>query len=175
MEGLGGRLEMSVRKRIFSACLVLLLSPAFSAAQDGADVVEKKLRAFVAGKEGSAGLIIVYDDLHELWGGTRTTISGDSGDVQHQVSRPSQGKKSDRVVKQLSQEELLELAQMLIDLEAWVQKVPDRKPRPDESRTHLHIHYQDASSSTWEWHNDLKQNNRLIRVLHKLREFAPLS
>ena len=57
-----------------------------------------------------------------------------------------------------------ELVDLLVSIEAWEQRVPEREPLPDESRAYLRVTIGEDSTTIWEWYNDLSGNDRIARV-----------
>ena len=55
----------------------------------------------------------------------------------------------------------------------WEQRVPERTPLPDESRAVLTVSLGPARATTWEWYNDLVENDRLVKVQRTLLSLAP--
>lgn len=102
--------------------------------------------------------MVIYDDLHNLWGGLRLMIRG-TGQVEQTAVREQAGDPQN-----VSHEDLLKLAVLLLQHGAWEQRVPERAPIPDESRTSLTIRYGQASVMIWERHNDLKHNRRVGEI-----------
>lgn len=120
--------------------------------------IRENLEAFLFGKLEPEKLKIVYSDLHGLHGGLDLTIKGD-GKVQ-QVARQT----TVHPPKDVDPADLKRLVQLLIEFEAWNQKVPPRPPVPDESTARLSITAGDQASSIWEWFNDLGKNKRLVKI-----------
>ena len=111
-------------------------------------------------------LKVTYNDLHGFHGGLTLSIYG-SGKVEQQNLRCAVG-----TPVEVTSENLLKLIELLIELEAWKQLVPERMPVPDESRASLTIETDGQSSLLWEWFNDLSANNRLKRVADLMKEIA---
>lgn len=128
--------------------------------------IKENLQAFLDSKFPADELEITYTDLHGLWGGLQITIHG-SGKVEQKIVRAQAG-----VPHNLTREEINQLIKLLIELEAWIQRVPERPPVPDESRAYLLIRIGELNSETWEWYNDMKDNNRLILILNKIKELT---
>jgi hypothetical protein len=109
-----------------------------------------------------ADLAITYDDMHGLWGGTTITIRGDGSVERHTKARGAVAAQVSHV--SIDQQMLLDLVRLLVQLEAWEQRVPDRPPVPDESCTSLTISLNGGASRIWERFNDLAANNRLVQI-----------
>jgi len=145
---------------------VLACSPAALADEADASGVCKGLKAYLAGALPGSKITVTYTDLHGLHGGLRLTIDG-TGKVEQQAVRTKAG-----VPRRVSNAQFRALVQLLLETAAWEQRVPDRTPVPDESRASLTIVAGDARSTIWEWYNDLKPNNRLIRIREKMKSIA---
>ena len=59
---------------------------------------------------------------------------------------------------------LLDLVRLLVQLDAWEQRIPDRPPVPDESRAALTISVNGSANRISERFNDLAANNRLVQI-----------
>ncbi len=114
-------------------------------------------------------LALTYDDLHPLHGGERFVLSER---VLTHTRKPRGGAPAEERRVTLTPVQLQDLAELLHDLQAWEQQTPERKPRPDESRTRLTVALDGQEVSIWEWHNALGENRRLIRVRDRLRVLA---
>ena len=124
--------------------------------------MEKVLQAIVASNSVPAELLITYDDMHGLWGGTTVTVDGDGNVECHtkEIGAPT----VTITRKQLARHKLLELIRLLIELRAWQQRVPDEPPVAGESRATLTISLKEGTSRTWERVNDMAANNRLAQI-----------
>ncbi|MGC4114062.1 MAG: hypothetical protein QM765_05270 [Myxococcales bacterium] len=120
--------------------------------------IRENLEAFLAGRLPAEKLKLVYSDLHGLHGGLDLTIKGD-GKVQQVAMRTSV-----HPPKDVSAAALRRLVELLIELEAWTQKVPTRAPVPDEGTARLTLYAGDEATTTWEWFNDLGKNKRLVKL-----------
>lgn len=110
---------------------------------------------------------VTYDDMHGLHGGLTLTLYGD-GRVEQKAVREKVG-----VPKQaVARPELQRLVALLIELAAWEQRVPARRPVPDESRANLRITLDGNTSVIWEWFNDLGKHQRIARVRQLMKEIA---
>jgi len=124
--------------------------------------MEDELKAIIALNPVPADLMITYDDRHGLWGGTLLVLQGDGNlKRQTQVAGSAQAV---GLTQQVSEQELRELVRLLVELEAWAQRVPNRLPVPDESRAYLTIQVNGQMSRMWEWFNDMAKNDRLMRI-----------
>jgi hypothetical protein len=124
--------------------------------------MEAELNEILASQRVPADLSITYTDMHPLWGGCMLTVRGD-GHLERQIS--GRGATAPSISKmQIGEHELLGLVRLLIELSAWEQHTADRLPAPDESRAHLTISLKGEVSRMWEWYNEMRANNGLIRI-----------
>ena len=124
--------------------------------------IEAELKELLASQRVPADLIITYDDMHGLWGGSTLTVRGD-GSLERQVSR--RGAAAPTGTKtHIGEHDLLELVRLLVELSAWEQRTPDGMPVPDESRAYLTISLKGSTSVVWERFNEMAKNDRLVRV-----------
>ena len=124
--------------------------------------MEAELNEILASQRVPADLIIVYDDMHGLWGGSILTARGD-GHLERQV-RPRGAPAPRSSEKLIGEPELLELVRLLVALSAWEQRTAERQPVPDESRAYLTISLSGEVSTTWERYNEMRSNNRFLRI-----------
>jgi hypothetical protein len=132
---------------------------------DAGSVVEA-LNAYQEGHLEPGELLITYSDLHPLHGGLEINVDG-LGHVQQEALWEEVKEPED-----LTLEEMVQLVNLIIDLEAWKQIVPERTPLPDESRAILWIQAGESESQMWEWYNDMFGNNRLIQIREMMKQFA---
>lgn len=125
------------------------------------ETVEKVLRHAVGHGSLPKGLRVDYDELHPLWGGSRFILEGTR--LTRLRREPGQGPGAFDE-RRIGREDLLELAAILVEVEAWRQMTEDGMLIPDESRPTLKISCGGESSVVWERHHEMKQNGRLIRV-----------
>jgi len=109
---------------------------------------------------------VTYDDLHPLHGGLRLSIHG-NGKVEQTVQRTNAGE-----VKTVTAGELRRLVELLYKHRVWDQRVPERQPIPDESRSQLVLTYGRHSVTVWEWYNDLETNKRIIEIREFMKKIA---
>lgn len=128
--------------------------------------VQRGLEALAAGSGEVDRLTVTYDDIHGLHGGLRLTIQGD-GRVQQKALRTKAG-----TPKQVSQADVGKLVALLLQHEVWEQRVPNREPKPDESRVRLEVAYGPDRVQIWEWYNDVERNKRIGKVLARMKEIA---
>ena len=115
----------------------------------------------------SEGFSLSYDDMHGLWGGVTISLSGD-GNYQRTQREP--GGQPQTVEGKAGVERVMEMVRLLLEIEAWEQRIPEAMPIPDESRAHLTIHCGSTTSTIWERYNDLAKGQRLIRVKEHLQQ-----
>ena len=104
---------------------------------------------------------ITYSDMHGLWGGVTVKLSG-TGHYEQTQREP--GGEPQQVVGHVNAEAVVRVAQVLLGVEAWEQRIPERAPVAGESRATVTIFFGDQMSAVWERHNDLATNQRLILV-----------
>jgi len=133
--------------------------------------VHAALDFLAAGRGDWATFSVTYNDLHPMHGGLTLTIHGDG--------------KCERVEKkvpwmespepcQVSRPDLERLVGLLREMQAWEQRTPERRPVPDESRSRLTVRFGKDETTIWEWHNDMRSNNRIARVRDLMTEIAAL-
>jgi hypothetical protein len=109
-----------------------------------------------------ADLAITYDDMHGLWGGTTISVCGDGSVERHTKALGAVAAQVSHTT--IDQHMLLDLVRLLVQLDAWEQRIPDRPPVPDESRASLTISVNGSTNRIWERFNDLPANNRLVQI-----------
>jgi hypothetical protein len=129
---------------------------------------ERALKAILQGGKIPPDLVITYDDMHGLWGGTEIIIRGSGCGERREQVRGAAAPQT--FATTISQDQLLALIKLLIEHEAWAQQTPDRMPVPDESRATLTISAGGETSIIWEWVNDLAGNARLLQIKLKMSE-----
>jgi hypothetical protein len=123
--------------------------------------------------EGSVpdDLVITYDAMHPFHGGTIVEVHGDGLALRR--SR-RQGELQARIRQvELSEQELLGLLALLVELEAWEQREPPRAPLPDEGRAELRVVIGGREGGFWEWYNDMGRHDRLLRIATRMTELVP--
>lgn len=128
--------------------------------------METELKRISDTRNIPADLVITYDDMHGLWGGTTITICGD-GHMERRTQQISVAE-IDITQTQIDQPSLLKLIDLLITLTAWEQVTPDDMLLPDESRAHLTISVNGYTSNMWERFNEMATNNRLSQIRRRL-------
>lgn len=146
--------------------VLLMLEPANAQSAD-ATRVQGALSALTNDARAMKTLTVTYDDLHGLHGGLKLTVHGD-GRVEQNAVREKVGQPKESVAAA----DLQRLVALLVELAAWEQRVPKRRPVPDESQAHLRITIDGNSSSIWEWYNDLAKNQRIVRVRDLMKQIA---
>lgn len=140
------------------------------AAGCGPPAVADPLRAAAEGREIPSDLRIVYDDMHGFHGGETIRVEAD-GSV-HAVFRLRRDPEAERRAS-LSPAELRDLLRLLVAIEAWDQREPERQPVPDESRARLAVRAGGHEAGIWEWYSDLRDNGRMVRVKTWLERRIP--
>ena len=155
-------------KSLFTATSlgILILGATAWASQPAQSPVEKGLRRFLTGKVAPADVEIRYSDLHPLHGGLELTVLG-TGAAEVKVVRQRAPR-----ARNLTPVQVRELVALLIELQAWSQRTPERQARPDESRARLMIRIGTERSEIWEWYNDLSANRRIVRVRDRIRRLS---
>jgi hypothetical protein len=144
----------------------LMSEPTHAAPADPASV-EAALSALAKDERTLKTLAVTYDDLHGLHGGLTLTIHGD-GRIEQRAVREKVARPKDRV----EPADVKRLVALLVELHAWEQQVPDKRPVPDESRAHLRITLDGHTSSIWERYNDLQKYQRILRIRDLMKKIA---
>ncbi|HEX8362048.1 MAG TPA: hypothetical protein VF613_18160 [Longimicrobium sp.] len=126
--------------------------------------VEQALRAMAAGGEIPADLVVSYSDMHGMHGGSTISLSGSGALQSEQVSQNGRTRRAGMV----SSDSVRAIVQLLVELEAWEQRTPPRRPVPDESAAGLTIRVAGQEARIWEWYNEMGANDRLSRVFARL-------
>src|SRR5688572_16008878 len=117
-----------------------------------AGTVESRLEH--AGESGQVpeDLEVVYDDHDRQWGGERITLRGD-GTLQIERWRPGQADDEPPLVRsnRLSAEDVLVVVRLLVELDAWEQRVEGEEGRVDERQATLTLRTGGGSERVWEW------------------------
>lgn len=127
--------------------------------------IARKLKSLIADHPDTIALEVEYNDTHPLFGGRQVIIEG-AGRLRVQDL-----KKRVEITASLPQEKVDEIVRLLIDLEAWKQRVPPRDWEPDESIGILLIRYENDQSTIWEWFNDIKKLNRIQKFLNLIDSY----
>jgi hypothetical protein len=130
--------------------------------------VAAALREVAAG-QGAGDLSIAYSDLHGLWGGIAVRVTGD-GDWER-VTR-QRGGEPVTMRGRAGSDAVREIARLLLEIEAWEQRVLDAAPVPDESRATLTVRRGGAQSVIWERYNDLAEAGRIGRARDVLLDLS---
>jgi len=131
---------------------------------------ESELKAISASGRVPTNLSVTYDDVHGLWGGAFIMVRGSGGAERRERARGSVEPKVFEVA--VSQQQLLELVNLLVELEAWKQQTQDCQPVPDESRATLTVSIGVQESRVWERCHEMAGNNRLSRIKTKMIEMT---
>lgn len=155
--------------RLLLAALLLTLAPlpCGAAGSDLRVVLEGALGAGAVPSE----LVITYTALHPFHGGTEVEVFGD-GTAVRTTRRRGDLRASIRQTE-LPDDQVLGLVELLVELEAWEQRVPERAPVPDEGRASLRIEIGGLQGGFWEWYNDLGEHDRLLRISALMGELVP--
>jgi hypothetical protein len=132
----------------------------------GGEQVRTALNSLATGRGDWTTFSVTYDDLHPMHGGLTLTIHGD-GHVEKKVLRMES-----QEPRQVSRPDLERLVSLLQEIHAWEQRTPERNPVPDESRSLLIVRSGKAETTIWEWYNDMRSNNRIVRVRDLMTEIA---
>lgn len=122
--------------------------------------IEAELRRIADGGDAE-GLRVAYSDVHGLWGGVAITLTG-AGEYE-QAPYDRAGALAP-IRRRVGAEQVAAMARLLVEIEAWEQRVPERMPVPDESRASLVVEVGGGRAAIWEWYNDLERNGRIARV-----------
>ena len=128
--------------------------------------MRNQLRAFLDGNLPPEKLEITYSDLHGLYGGLKLTLHG-TGKVEQKAVRRDAPEP-----RPLSTQQVRDVVELIVQQEAWTQKVPEAVAVPDESRATLKITAGDSTSTIWERVREMKVNDRLIRISDKMQKLA---
>ena len=116
-------------------------------------------------------LVVTYHAMHPFHGGTIVEIQG-SGQALRTTRRRGDLRSSIRQIE-LEPAAVVELVALLVEIEAWEQRVPERAPVPDEGRARLSIEVSGMEGGFWEWYNDMGEHDRLLRVSALMTELVP--
>jgi hypothetical protein len=99
--------------------------------------MEQQLQRFVDGAEADE-LMIIYNDMHGLWGGFTITLSASGAYERLERARGA----SLPLVRRgtVAPARVHDLVRLLSEIKAWEQHTPERMPVPDESRATLVQH-----------------------------------
>ena len=132
----------------------------------GAEQVRMALEALAAGRGDWSAFSVTYDDLHGLHGGLTLTIHG-NGRTEQQAVRTEAGNP-----RRVSRADLQRLVARLQEVRAWEQRTPTRTAAADESTTRLIVRSAGVQVTIWEWYNDMRKNDRILRVRDLMTEIA---
>jgi len=148
-------------------CSLLVVSGLILQGATARELLERSASAGVL----PPGLTVTYEAMHPFHGGTIVEISGD-GHGLRTTRRRGQLQATVRQV-QLETDEILDLVVLLVELEAWEQREPEREPVPDEGRASVLVAVGGVEFGFWEWYNDMGQRDRLLRVSALMTELVP--
>lgn len=157
--------------RLHPLRLVLLLLATVLLVAARGDALRMELERSLLDGVVPRDLVVTYHAMHPFHGGTIVEVRGD-GLALRTTRRRGDRQSSVRQVE-LSSEDLIELVTLLVELEAWEQRVPERPPVPDEGRARVSIELGGHEGGFWEWYNDLGEHDRLLRVSALMTELVP--
>jgi len=128
--------------------------------------VAAAVTATAAGGEIPVDLVVTYDDMHAMWGGTTITLAG-NGDYRLDERNPSTGQYRS-LRGRVPEAEVRALTVLLVETEAWRQVTPPRTAVPDESRAYLRVRAAGGEVTIWEWYNEVPSNGRMGRVRDRM-------
>jgi hypothetical protein len=141
-------------------------------ADQSTEALREQLEQLLATASSTDQLEVIYDDMHGFHGGETLTVKSNvlSGKYlfRNEVS-PSQIEPPPII---MTARQMGVLVQLLLEIEAWEQRVPHREAGLDESAATLSIKVGAVESYIWEWYNDLHGNNRMVRVKQLLEEIV---
>lgn len=120
-------------------------------------------------------LVVVYDDRHEFWGGQRVTVWGD-GAVEVLRYNPGPEPRSEVARGRVPVSQVVRLVERLVEIRAWEHRAGDplpaaarrKLPPLDNGRVRLTVRVGEASSTIWEWANDVEVRRRIVLVRQQL-------
>ncbi|HEU5103331.1 MAG TPA: hypothetical protein VFU22_30130 [Roseiflexaceae bacterium] len=131
--------------------------------------MEQQLQNFAAGR-ATQNLMILYSDMHGLWGGITITLSTSGA---YELLQRGRGQVvPDLVRRTVTPERTQQVIRLLLDLRLWEQQPLQRIPIPDEARATLTLRIGEVESSIWELYNNLDKNGRLVQIRRLLLELA---
>ncbi len=149
-------------------CLPMLIAPVDSGLEESLRVeLERVLREGIVPDDA----VITYTAMHPFHGGTVVEVRGD-GVALRTTRRPGDLQASIRQ-REIDAGQLLTLVELLVQLEAWEQRVPERPPVPDEGRASLRIEIHGQQGGFWEWYNDMGEHDRLLRISALMIRLVP--
>ena len=159
---------MSIKKSSFVCGLLgaMLLVPAVFAQ---GDTISGALESAASTGQLEPDLVIVYDDLHGLHGGTAIEVSGDGEIRRRDVQRGQESSTQ----KTLTPTELQSLVRLLVEVEAWAQHNVHPPTVSDSSVAQLTIRWDDREVGFWEPYNEMQTLGRLERVRTHLDSLLP--
>ncbi len=157
------------RPRYLLATLLCVLLPVLMAGS-GFSLQAELERASEIGQV-PADLVVTYAAMHPLYGGTVVEIRGDG--LAQRTTRRRGGRQAEIRQTTVTQADLLQLMDLLVDERAWEQRVPDRRAVPDEGKAVLDIQLGEAEGGFWEWYNDMGERDRLLRISALMSELVP--
>ncbi|MEE8348685.1 MAG: ankyrin repeat domain-containing protein [Acidobacteriota bacterium] len=129
--------------------------------------VHAGLLSFLDSETYPASLRIIYEELHPTQEDSRILIQG-TGEVQQE------GDMLGGDIPRLRLAEMENLIRLLIDMEAWEQRIPWRETDSQKSRAYLRVQVGGVSSEIWEWYDELDKNGRIVKLLDQMKKFVLL-
>jgi hypothetical protein len=109
-------------------------------------------------------LVVIYNDHGRRHGGDRIEIHGD-GELHGDRWRPGDVEQEGRYWEgHVPPHSIQGLIDLIVELEAWEQKVEVEDGRLNDQRARLTIHIGSSSSTIWEYRSDLEGGGRIFRI-----------
>ena len=134
--------------------------------------VRQQLQLMLEGNIPTGELQVEYNDMHAFHGGKTLLVKGDTLRARFLLGEGTGRRQVEPPPVSLTADQMHGLVSVLLEIEAWDQRVPECEAVPDESRAGLSISIGTTESRIWEWYNDLGGNNRIVRVKQLLEEIA---
>ncbi len=106
--------------------------------------------------------MVLYTDMHGMHGGETLVIKG-SGEASMERRKHGGSPLETRTLR-LARPDMERLIALLIEVEVWQQREPERTPVPDESRAQVRVQAGGVEGGFWEWYNDMGERKRLGRI-----------
>lgn len=137
-----------------------------------AAAMREQLERLLAAAPSPDELEVVYSDMHAFHGGETFTVKGNVLSGRYLFPNDVSPSQVEPPPITMTAQQLRALVQLLLEIEAWEQRAPEREAVLDESAATLSIKIGSLESYIWEWYNDLSGANRIVRVQQLLEEFA---
>jgi hypothetical protein len=160
-----------VMKFVFILVLIATM-PALSSRATPENGIETALRRSIA-SQPEPDLSVRYRDMNSFSGGTVIELRSDGffrrwdtkGMQENFLALENDGK--------VEISRLRPLLELLIEVEAWRQLTPERHAVPDESQAKVSITSGTHRSVVWEWYNEMRANNRIVRIREVMEALVP--